>query len=69
MSEQEAWWQVAFGAHYQTVYQHRSDEDAEAEVAGIRPMLEHGSAGPILDACCGMVVIWRLCGRWALPAG
>ena len=30
MTTADEWWQVAFGAHYQTVYQHRSDEDAQA---------------------------------------
>ena len=57
------WWQVAFGPLYTTVYQHRSDEAAQAEVAGVQRKLAEqvDSTGGtesmrhlrILDACCG----------------
>ncbi len=46
----EPWWQAAFAADYLTVYAHRDQAAADAEVAGILPRL---GAGPVLDACCG----------------
>lgn len=47
-----AWWETAFGAHYGTVYAHRSDEAAQAEVAGLLPGLR-AAGGLVCDACCG----------------
>lgn len=46
----EPWWQAAFAADYLAVYAHRDDASADAEVAGLMPML---GGGPVLDACCG----------------
>ena len=46
----EPWWQAAFAADYLAVYAHRDDASADAEIAGLMPML---GAGPVLDACCG----------------
>ncbi len=46
------WWEQAFGEHYETLYAHRDDASAEAEVAGLLPRLRR-VRGPILDACCG----------------
>jgi SAM-dependent methyltransferase len=51
-SDGEPWWKAAFGAHYQTLYAHRDDASAVAEVAGLLPRLRQ-VPGPILDACCG----------------
>ena len=51
-SESEPWWKAAFGAHYETLYAHRDDASAAAEVAGLLPRLRQ-APGPILDACCG----------------
>jgi SAM-dependent methyltransferase len=51
-SESEPWWKAAFGAHYETLYAHRDDASAVAEVAGLLPRLRQ-VPGPILDACCG----------------
>lgn len=48
----EPWWIAAFGAHYETLYAHRDDASAAAEVAGLLPRLRQ-APGPILDACCG----------------
>lgn len=45
------WWATAFAEHYQTLYAHRTDAAAETEVAGI--LAQIGTAGPVLDACCG----------------
>lgn len=50
--ESEPWWVAAFGAHYETLYAHRDDASAVAEVAGLVPRLRQ-APGPILDACCG----------------
>lgn len=44
------WWAAAFGPDYEAVYAHRSDADADAEIAGIFSGL---GDGPIADACCG----------------
>ena len=44
------WWVAAFGPDYLTVYAHRDDSAAAAEVAGMLPLL---GTGPVLDACCG----------------
>lgn len=46
------WWEVAFGDQYDTVYAHRSDAAATAEVAGLLPRLRE-SGGVVCDACCG----------------
>ena len=46
----QPWWVAAFGPDYLTVYAHRDDGAAAAEVAGLLPMLGNG---PVLDACCG----------------
>ena len=46
------WWKAAFGAHYETLYAHRDDASAAAEIAGLLPRLRE-APGPILDACCG----------------
>jgi len=46
------WWEVAFGEQYDTVYAHRSDDAAHAEVAGLLPRLA-AAQGPVCDACCG----------------
>jgi SAM-dependent methyltransferase len=48
----DPWWRTAFGAHYETLYAHRDDTSAAAEVAGLLPNLRR-APGPILDACCG----------------
>lgn len=48
----DPWWVAAFGAHYETLYAHRDDASAAAEVAGLLPRLRQ-APGPILDACCG----------------
>lgn len=50
--EDRPWWEAAFGAHYETLYAHRDDASAAAEVAGLLPRLRQ-APGPILDACCG----------------
>lgn len=47
------WWQTAFGADYASVYAHRDDAAAVAEVAGISPLLAEVRPGPVLDAGCG----------------
>ena len=52
IEEAEPWWRAAFGAHYETLYAHRDDASAEAEIAGLLPRLRR-APGPILDACCG----------------
>jgi SAM-dependent methyltransferase len=44
------WWQAAFSADYLTVYSHRDEAAADAEIAGLFPVL---GTGPVLDACCG----------------
>ena len=51
-SEGDPWWKTAFGAHYESLYAHRDDASAVAEVAGLLPRLRQ-VPGPILDACCG----------------
>lgn len=51
-SANEPWWKAAFGAQYETLYAHRDDASAAAEIAGLLPRLRQ-APGPILDACCG----------------
>jgi SAM-dependent methyltransferase len=51
-NEREPWWKVAFGANYESLYAHRDDASAVAEIAGLLSRLRH-VPGPILDACCG----------------
>lgn len=46
------WWEAAFGEQYDTVYAHRSDDAAQAEVAGLLPRLQ-AAGGVVCDACCG----------------
>lgn len=47
-----AWWSEAFRAAYLEVYGHRSDAQAEAEIAGLLPRLR-AVPGPVVDAACG----------------
>ena len=47
-----AWWQVAFGDHYQSLYAHRDDASAADEIAGLIPRLSQ-IHGPVLDMGCG----------------
>lgn len=51
-SSDAPWWEVAFGDQYDTVYAHRSDAAATAEVAGLLPRLQ-AAGGLVCDACCG----------------
>lgn len=51
-SDDRPWWEVAFGDQYDTVYAHRSDTAAAAEVAGLMPRLS-AAGGLVCDACCG----------------
>jgi SAM-dependent methyltransferase len=46
------WWDDAFRAAYLEVYHHRSDAQAEAEVASLLPRLR-AAPGPVVDAGCG----------------
>lgn len=48
----EDWFVTAFGPDYQSVYAHRDDQSASAEIAGIQQRLGN-APGPVLDLGCG----------------
>lgn len=47
------WYKESFGEDYLLVYKHRSQEEAEQQVAAILPLLQLTSEDRILDLCCG----------------
>ncbi len=51
--EKEAWYERAFDAVYREVYPHRSDEQADEEVAFVTELLRPTRKRPVLDLCCG----------------
>lgn len=61
------WWDDAFRAAYLEVYHHRSDAQAEAEVAGLLPRLRT-APGPVVDAGCGAGRHLAALRRAGLPA-
>ncbi len=48
----QPWWESAFCHDYQEIYAHRSDLEADDEIAGLLPRLRQ-APGPVLDAGCG----------------
>lgn len=48
-----AWYKKSFGEDYLLVYNHRSQEEAERQVAAILPLLHLREGDRILDLCCG----------------
>ena len=49
-SSREPWYVAAFTSEYRTVYPHRDQKSARAEVAWVH---ELGMGGRVLDLCCG----------------
>lgn len=48
-----AWYESTFGREYLSLYRHRDDADAAAEVADIVRLLDPPRQAPLLDLCCG----------------
>lgn len=48
-----AWYKESFGEDYLLVYKHRSQEEADQQIASILPLLDLRAEDHILDLCCG----------------
>lgn len=47
------WYEISFGEDYLLVYKHRSQQEADEQIAAILPLLELKPDSKILDLCCG----------------
>src|SRR5690625_916976 len=48
-----AWYEESFGEDYLLVYKHRSQKEADQQIASILPLLGLKPEDHILDLCCG----------------